>query len=84
MVIKLVVSGLAIMLLTACGGGGGTSSSSNQQTGYDPALKEQTISVADLQSVKEIAAGNTVTIEADTTLLASSPDLVVKGNLVIN
>lgn len=84
MVIKLVVSGLAILLLTACGGGGGTSSSSNQQTGYDPTLKEQTITVSDLQSVKEIAAGNTVTIEADTTLLASSPDLVVKGNLVIN
>lgn len=84
MVINRAVGLLAILLLTACGGGGGSSSSSNQQTGYDPTLKEQTITVADLQSVKEIAAGNTVTIEADTTLLASSPDLVVKGNLVIN
>ncbi|MGL4204748.1 MAG: hypothetical protein ACRCRW_01245 [Aeromonadaceae bacterium] len=89
MTIKMAVSGLAILLLTACGGGGGdTPASGNQETnnsktGYDPSLKEQTITAAELQSVKEIIDGNTVTIKGDTTLLAASPDLVVKGNLII-
>ena len=90
MTLKIAVSGLAILLLTACGGGGSGSdtpssgnSGSSTKTGYDPSLKEQTITAAELQSVKEIADGNTVTIQGDTSLLAASPDLVVKGNLII-
>lgn len=88
MTIKIAMSGLAILLLTACGGADSNSSSGNQdasnsKTGYDPNLKEQTITEAELQSVQDIAEGNTVTIQGDATLLAASPDLVVKGNLII-
>ena len=88
MAIKRTMSALALLLLTACGGGGDAPSSGKQpsvtqKTGYDPSLKEQTITSAELQSVKEIADGNTVTIQGDTSLLAASPDLVVKGNLII-
>lgn len=84
MVMKLALSGIVIILLTACGGGGGSASPNGQQAGYDPALKEQTITAQQLQSVKEIAAENTVTVQSDVALLGSSPDLVVKGNLVIH